>query len=66
MGGQHARALPRAHLAQRLIGDFLQAARAIDEEVPGFSGKFMAAAAIDRLADAVYAAAQPRFADCVK
>jgi len=58
---------------RELIGDFLQAARAIDEEVPGFSGRFMPGAAIDRLADEVYAdvhrrhaGAQPRFADCVK
>jgi len=58
---------------RELIGDFLQAARAIDKEVPGFSGKFMAAAAIDRTADEIYtdvhrrhAAAQPRFAECVK
>ena len=59
---------------RELIGDFLQAARAaIDGELPGFSGKCMAAAAIDRMTDEVYAdvhkrhaAAQPRFADCVK
>ena len=57
---------------RELIGDFLQAAHAIDEQIPGFSGRFMGAAEIDRMADEIYAdvhrrhaAAQPRFADCV-
>ena len=59
---------------RELIGDFLEAVRsAIDPQIPGFSKKFMPAAEIDRLADELYAdvhkrhaAAQPRFADCVK
>ncbi len=58
---------------RELIGDFLQATRAIDDELPAFSKKFMPAAGIDRMADAIYtdvhrrhAAAQPRFAECVQ
>jgi O-acetylhomoserine (thiol)-lyase len=59
---------------RELIGDFLQAARAaIDPALPGFTKKFMAAAAIDAMTDEIYAdvhrrhaAAQPRFAECVK
>ena len=59
---------------RELIGDFLEAVRAnIDPVIPGFSRKFMPSAAIDAMIDQVYAdvhrrhaAAQPRFADCVK
>jgi len=59
---------------RELIGDFLEAVRgAIDPQIPGFSKKFMPSAAIDRMIDEVYAdvhkrhaAAQPRFAECVK
>ncbi len=59
---------------RELIGDFLEAARAaIDPAIPGFSGRFMPAAGIDEMTDTIYAdvhrrhaAAQPRFADCVK
>jgi len=60
--------------ARELIGDFLEAVRtAIDPVIPGFSGKFMPAADIDRMIDRIYAdvhrrhaAAQPRFSACVK
>jgi O-acetylhomoserine (thiol)-lyase len=58
---------------RELIGDFLAATRAIDDQIPGFSKKFMPASEIDRMADEIYtdvhrrhAAAQPRFADCIK
>jgi O-acetylhomoserine (thiol)-lyase len=58
---------------RELIGDFLAATRAIDDQIPGFSKKFMGGAVLDRMADEIYteihrkhAAAQPRFADCVK
>ncbi|MBP7480935.1 MAG: PLP-dependent transferase [Lacunisphaera sp.] len=58
---------------RELIGDFLAAARAIDDQIPGFSKKFMGGPELDRMVDEVYAdvhrrhaAAQPRFADCVK
>jgi O-acetylhomoserine (thiol)-lyase len=58
---------------RELIGDFLAAARAIDDQIPGFSRKFMGGPELDRMVDEVYAdvhrrhaAAQPRFADCVK
>jgi len=58
---------------RELIGDFLAASRAIEDALPGFSKRFMPAAAIDAMIDEVYAdvhqrhaAAQPRFADCVK
>ena len=58
---------------RELIGDFLSASRAIEDALPGFTKKFMLAAAIDAMIDEVYAdvhkrhaAAQPRFADCVK
>jgi hypothetical protein len=58
---------------RELIGDFLAAARAIDDAIPGFTKKFMPPAGIDAMIDEVYAdvhqrhaAAQPRFADCVK
>lgn len=59
---------------REIIGDFLTAARhTLDREHPGFSAKFMHGAAIDRLVDEVYldvhrrhAAAQPRFAECLK
>jgi cystathionine beta-lyase/cystathionine gamma-synthase len=59
---------------RELIGDFLAVVRnTIDRDKPGFSRKFMQGEAIDRLVDEVYvdlhrryAAAQPRFADCVK
>ena len=59
---------------RELIGDFLEAVRgSIDPHLPGFSTRFMPPAAIDEMIDEVYAdvhkrhaAAQPRFADCVK
>jgi O-acetylhomoserine (thiol)-lyase len=58
---------------RELIGDFLAAARAIDDQIPGFSKKFMGGPELDPMVDEVYAdvhrrhaAAQPRFADCVK
>lgn len=58
---------------RELIGDFLAAARAIDDQIPGFSKKFMGGPELDRMVDEVYAdvhrrhaAAQPRFADCMK
>lgn len=59
---------------RELIGDFLEAVRgSIDPHLPGFSTRFMPPAAIDAMIDEVYAdvhkrhaAAQPRFADCVK
>jgi O-acetylhomoserine/O-acetylserine sulfhydrylase-like pyridoxal-dependent enzyme len=59
---------------RELIGDFLEAARsAIDAALPGFSRKFMSAADIDPMIDEVYtdvhrrhAAAQPRFAECIR
>lgn len=59
---------------RELISDFLQTARAaIDPVIPGFSKKFMPPAGIDAMIDVVcadvhqrHAAAQPRFADCVK
>jgi cystathionine beta-lyase/cystathionine gamma-synthase len=59
---------------RELIGDFLLAARhTIDREKPGFSAKFMHGTAVDRFVDDVYldvhrrhAAAQPRFAECLK
>lgn len=58
---------------RELIGDFISAARAIDYALPGFSKRFMPSATIDAMIDEVYAdvhrrhaAAQPRFAECVK
>lgn len=59
---------------REIIGDFLTAARhTLDREHPGFSAKFMHGAAVDRLVDEIYldvhrrhAAAQPRFAECLK
>ncbi|MDP2136256.1 MAG: PLP-dependent transferase [Candidatus Didemnitutus sp.] len=59
---------------RELIGDFLTAVRnSLDADKPGFSAKFMKGEAVDRLADEVYlnvhrrhAAAQPRFAECLK
>ena len=59
---------------RELIGDFLEAVRAnIDPVIPGFSRKFMPSPAIDAMIDQVYAdvhrrhaAAQPRFAECVR
>ena len=58
---------------RELIGDFISAARAIEDALPGFSKKFMPAGTIDAMIDEVYAdvhqrhaAAQPRFAECVK
>ncbi|HVU18787.1 MAG TPA: PLP-dependent transferase [Candidatus Didemnitutus sp.] len=59
---------------RELIGDFLEAVRtAIDPVIPGFSRRFMTAATIDAMVDEVYsdvhrrhAAAQPRFAECVR
>lgn len=59
---------------RELIGDFLAAVRnGIDRDKPGFSRKFMPAAGIDALVDETYldiqrrhAAAQPRFAECVR
>jgi O-acetylhomoserine/O-acetylserine sulfhydrylase-like pyridoxal-dependent enzyme len=55
---------------RELIRDFLATARlAIDEDVPGFTDKFLTGAAVDRLVDETYldvhrrhAAGQPRFA----
>ncbi|HVT73822.1 MAG TPA: PLP-dependent transferase [Lacunisphaera sp.] len=60
--------------ARELIGDFLGAVRtAIDPTIAGFSRRFMPAAAIDAMVDEIYAdvhrrhaAAQPRFAECVR
>jgi cystathionine beta-lyase/cystathionine gamma-synthase len=59
---------------RELIGDFLAAARnTIDADKPGFSHKFLGAAAVDRLVDETWldvqrrhVAAQPRFAECQK
>ena len=59
---------------RELIGDFLAAAAAsIDEALPGFTKKFMPPATIDAMIDEVYAdvhrrhaAAQPRFAECIR
>jgi O-acetylhomoserine/O-acetylserine sulfhydrylase-like pyridoxal-dependent enzyme len=58
---------------RELIGDFLAAARAIDAALPGFTKKFMSPAGIDAMIDEVYAdvhrrhaAAQPRFAECIR
>ncbi|MDQ5977080.1 MAG: O-acetylhomoserine (thiol)-lyase [Verrucomicrobiota bacterium] len=56
---------------RELIRDFLLAARnALDADKPGFSAKFLAGPAVDRLVDETYldihrrhAAAQPRFAE---
>lgn len=59
---------------RELIGDFLTAVRnAIDPVLPGFSEKFLQGEAVDHLVDETYldvhrrhAAAQPRFAECVR
>lgn len=59
---------------RELIGDFLAAVHnSLDHDLPGFSRKFLQGEAVDRLVDETYvdlhrrhAAAQPRFADCLK
>jgi cystathionine beta-lyase/cystathionine gamma-synthase len=59
---------------RELIGDFLTAVRnSLDHDLPGFSKKFAQGEAIDQLVDETYvdlhrrhAAAQPRFAECLK
>lgn len=59
---------------RELIGDFLAAARTtIDADKPGFSQKFLAGSAVDRLVDETWldvqrrhVAAQPRFSECQK
>ena len=58
---------------RELIGDFLTAVRnTLDRDKPGFSQKFMAGSAVDQMVDETYvdlhrryAAAQPRFSECV-
>ncbi|MBI2518618.1 MAG: PLP-dependent transferase [Opitutae bacterium] len=59
---------------RELIGDFLAAVHnSLDHDLPGFSKKFLQGEAVDKLVDETYvdlhrrhAAAQPRFATCLK
>ena len=61
-------------MPREIIGDFLTAVRnSLDHDLPGFSEKFLQGPAVDTLVDDTYidiqrrhAAAQPRFAECLK
>ena len=59
---------------REIIGDFLTAVRnSLDHDLPGFSDQFLQGTVVDTLVDETYldiqrrhAAAQPRFAECLK